>query len=66
MASLEFLQECMEQARLAMDDPKRPSNVRRAARSRFWHCEKRVGTLLRSGRTEDEPGHYMIGYSEAS
>lgn len=64
MASLDYLREEMQRAFEIMDDMSRPSEVRRAARSRFWHCEKRVGAMERGGRTEDEPGHYLLGYSE--
>lgn len=64
MASLEYLQECMADALRRMDDPARPAHERRAARSMFWHCEKRVGTMERGGFTEDDPGHFMMGYSE--
>lgn len=64
MASLEYLRECMEGARLRMDDPTRPAEERRAARAMFWHCEKRVGAMVRGGFTEDDPGHFMLGYSE--
>lgn len=47
MASLEYLQEEMQRALEVMDDNTKPANIRHAARSRFWHCEKRVGTMLR-------------------
>ena len=64
MASLEYLREEMASALAIMDDTSNPSHVRNAARSRFWHCEKRVGTMVRGGLTEDDPGHFMLGYSE--
>jgi hypothetical protein len=54
----------MASALAIMDDKSKPPEVRRAARARFWHCEKRVGTMERGGYTEDDPGHYMLGYSE--
>lgn len=64
MASLDYLREEMQRAAEIMDDQSKPFTVRHAARSRFWHCEKRVGTMVRGGFTEDDPGHYLIGYSE--
>lgn len=64
MASLEYLREEMASALAIMDDKSKPSEVRRAARARFWHCEKRVGAMERGGFSEDDPGHYMLGYSE--
>lgn len=64
MASLEYLREEMARAAEIMDDTSKPFDVRRAARSRFWHCEKRVGTMERGGLTDDEPGTFMLGYSE--
>lgn len=64
MASLEYLREEMASALAIMDDKSKPTEVRRAARARFWHCEKRVGTMERGGFTEDDPGHFMPGYSE--
>jgi len=64
MASLEFLRDQMEHDLAVMDDKSKPFEVRRAARARFWHCEKRVGAMERGGFTHDEPGHHLIGYSE--
>lgn len=64
MASLDYLREEMAAALAIMDDTSKPSHERNAARSRFWHCEKRAGAMERGGFTEDEPGHMLIGYSE--
>lgn len=64
MASLDYLREEMASALAVMEDTSKPSETRRAARARFWHCEKRVGTMERGGRTEDDPGHILLGYSE--
>jgi hypothetical protein len=64
MAHIDFLRDQMERDLAVMDDHSKPFDVRRAARSRFWHCEKRVGAMERAGLTEDEPGHYLVGYSE--
>jgi hypothetical protein len=64
MASLEYLKEEMNSARKIADDKNKDFNVRRAAESRFWHCVRRVDAMERSGTFFDEPGHYMINYSE--
>lgn len=64
MASLEYLREMMAADLAIMDDTSKPSEVRRAARSRFWHCEKRAGAMERAGLSDDEPGHILTGYSE--
>lgn len=64
MASLDYLREEMASALAIMDDTSKPSHVRNAARSRFWHCEKRAGAMERGGFTNDEPGHMLLGYSE--
>lgn len=64
MASLEYLREEMQRAREMMDDPNQPSTIRHASRNRFWHCYRRVGAMERGGLTHDEPGHFMLGYSE--
>lgn len=73
MASLEYLREEMAAAFVAMDDKSKPSEYRRAARARFWHLEKRVGTMERGGLEEDNgedwnpvtpAGWPLLGYSE--
>lgn len=64
MASLDYLQEEMQRAFEVMDDRAKPAHIRNAARARFWHCKKRVGTMQRGGLTHDEPGYLLIGYSE--
>lgn len=64
MASLEYLRECMERDLEIMEDKTKPDDIRAAARARFWHCEKRAGTMERNGATEDSPGVFLIGYSE--
>lgn len=64
MVSLDYLKEMMERDLAVMDDPTQPAEIRRVARNRFWHCEKRAGAMERSGRTEGDPGHFLIGYGE--